>query len=130
MTVRKEIRTIVVDDSPVALRAMCSVVLRQPNLRFVGVAHNGLEALALVQTTLPDLVLLDLEMPVMDGIEATSCLARDCPTARVVVVTVHNACGVRRLCYDRGASGFIAKGALSDELPSVVARLFGNGNES
>ena len=124
---KKEIRTIVVDDSPAALHAMSSVVARQQNLRFVGSASNGREALALARSLHPDLVLLDLEMPVMDGIEATSCLGRDCPATRVVIVTVHNTPELRQLCYDRGASGFIAKADLKDELPTVVLKLFGIG---
>ncbi|MBZ5535270.1 MAG: response regulator transcription factor [Acidobacteriia bacterium] len=124
---KKGIRTIVVDDSPAALRAISSVVARQQNLSFVGAASNGREALALARSLRPDLVLLDLEMPVMDGIEATSCLGRDCPEARVVIVTVHNTPELRKLCYRRGASGFIAKAALKDELPIVVLKLFGNG---
>lgn len=117
----------VVDDSPAALRAMCSLVARQQNLTFVGAASNGRDALALARSLRPDLVLLDLEMPVMDGIEATSYLGRDCPAARVVVVTVHNTPELRKLCYERGAQGFIAKDALKDELPIVVLKLFGNG---
>ncbi len=123
---KKGIRTIVVDDSPAALRAICSVVARQGNLIFVGAASNGRDALALARSLHPDLVLLDLEMPVMDGIEATSCLSRDCPAARVVIVTVHNAPELRKLCYERGASGYIAKDVLKDELPGVVLKLFGN----
>lgn len=117
----------VVDDSPAALRAISSVVARQQNLSFVGAASNGREALALARSLHPDLVLLDLEMPVMDGIEATSRLGRDCPATRVVIVTVHNTPELRQLCYERGASGFIAKTALQDELPIVVLKLFGNG---
>ncbi len=124
---RAAIRTIVVDDSPNALRAICSTVARQPNLTVVGSATNGREALAVARSARPDLVLLDLEMPVMDGIEATSFLRRECPAARVVIVTVHDTPELRKLCHDRGACGFIAKGALNDELPTVVLRLFGNG---
>ncbi len=123
-----KIRTIVVDDSPNALRAMTSVVARQPNLSFVGAATNGSEALALARSLHPDLVLLDLEMPVMDGIEATACLGRDCPATQVVVVTIHNTPEMRKLCYERGARAFIAKDALNDDLPGVVLRLFGNGD--
>ena len=63
----------------------------------------------------------------MGGIEATSCLRRECPDARVVVVTVHNTQRVRSHCYDCGASGFIAKDCLNDELPTGGSRLFGNG---
>lgn len=124
---RKPIRTIVVDDSPAALRAICSVVARQENLTFIGAASNGREALTLARSLHPDLALLDLEMPVMDGIEAASCLGRDCPATRVVVVTVHDSPELRKLCYERGARGFIAKDALKDELPIVVRELFGNG---
>ncbi len=124
---KTRIRTMVVDDSPTALRAICSVVARLQNLSFVGTATNGREALALARNLRPDLVLLDLDMPVMNGIEATSCLGRDCPTTRVVIVTVHDTSGLRKLCYERGASGFIAKEVLTDELPTVVQKLFGNG---
>lgn len=116
------------DDSPNALRAMCSTVARQPNLSIVGSATNGREALAVARSLRPDLVLLDLEMPVMDGIEAASCLGRECPATRVVMVTIHDTPELRKLCYDRGACGFIAKHALKDDLPTVVMRLFGSGD--
>ncbi len=122
-----KIRTIVVDDSAAALRAMCSLVRQQPGLSFVGAASNGREALVLARSLHPDLALLDLEMPIMDGIELTSCLGRDCPATCVVVVTVHDTPELRKLCYERGARGFIVKDALGDELPVVVHNLFGNG---
>lgn len=125
---KKVIRTIVVDDSPAAVRAICSVIARQENLSFVGAARNGREAVALARNLHPDLALLDLQMPVMDGIEATSCLGRDCPATRVVVVTVHDTPELRRLCYERGARGFIPKEALKDELPIVVRSLFGEAD--
>jgi two-component system, NarL family, nitrate/nitrite response regulator NarL len=121
------IRTIVVDDSPPALRAMCSVVARQSNLNFVGAATNGCEAVALARSLRPDLMLLDLEMPVMDGIEALSRLGRECPEVRVVIVTVHDTPELHKLCYERGACGFIPKHVLNDELPVVVLKLFGDG---
>lgn len=122
------IRTIVVDDSPAALRAICSVVARQPNLAFVGAATNGREALVLARSLRPDLVLLDLEMPIMGGVEATSCLGRECPATRVVIVTGHDTPMLRKLCYERGARGFIVKDALHEELPIVIRELFGNGS--
>ncbi len=125
---RNAIRTLVVDDSPAALLAICSLVMRQPNLVFVGAATNGREALALARSLRPELVLLDLEMPVMGGVEATSCLGRECPGARIVIVTIHDTPELRKLCLERGAGAFIAKDALHEELPIVVRELFGNGN--
>lgn len=125
---RNAIRTLVVDDSPAALRAICSEVTMQEDLVFVGAATNGREALVLARTLQPDLVLLDLEMPIMGGVETTSCLERECSTAQVVIVTVHDTPELRKLCYERGARGFIAKHSLHEDLPVVVRELFGNGD--
>ncbi len=122
------IRTIVVDDSPSALRATCSVVARQPELSLVGTASNGREALDLARAVEPDLVLLDLEMPVMDGIEAAAHLHREHPALRVVIVTVHDTPELRRLCRERGARGFIVKDSLNDELPKVLQDLPGRAD--
>ncbi len=105
---------------------MCSVVARQPTLSIVGSATNGREALAVARSLRPDLVLLDLEMPVMDGLEAMARLGRECPGTRVVIVTIHDTPELRRLCCRQGAYGFIAKDALEDELPTVVMSLLGS----
>ncbi len=121
------IRTMVVDDSPAALQTLCSFVERQQNMVVVGAATNGNAAVALARSLHPDLVLLDLEMPIMGGIEATSCLTRECPTTQVVIVTVHDSPELRRVCRERGARGFVAKTALRDDLPAVIQQLFSDG---
>ncbi len=125
--VEKAIRAIVVDDSPTALRTICLVLARRQNVEVVGAATHGHAAVALARTLQPDLVLLDLEMPLMGGIEATSRLVRECPAICVVIVTVHDSPELRKVCQERGARGFIAKTALTDELPVVIQQLFGNG---
>jgi DNA-binding NarL/FixJ family response regulator len=125
---QRQIRTIVVDDSAIALQTVCSVAGRAQNLVIIGTATNGNAALEMVRTLHPDLVLLDVEMPVMSGIEATSCIVREAPETRVVIVTVHDTPELRRVCRERGAHGFVAKTALKDELPAVVRQLFGNGH--
>lgn len=124
MAAHEDIRTMVVDDSPVALRAMCSAVARQRTLKFIGAATNGRDAVTLARSLHPDLVLLDLEMPLMNGIEATEILRRECPETRVVVVTVHDTPEMRTLCLQRGACAFIAKETMNDELPMIVRDLF------
>lgn len=125
---QKQIRTIVVDDSAIALQTICFVAGRAQNLVIIGTATNGNAALEMVRTQHPDLVLLDVEMPVMSGIEATSCIAREFPETRIVIITVHDTPELRRVCRERGAHGFIAKTALKDELPIIVRQLFGNGH--
>jgi DNA-binding NarL/FixJ family response regulator len=125
---QRQIRTIVADDSAIALQTICSVAEREQHLMVIGTAMNGNAALEMVRTLHPDLVLLDVEMPIMSGIEATSCIAREFPETRVVIVTVHDSPELRRVCRERGAHGFITKTALKDELPVVVRQLFGNGH--
>ncbi len=121
------IRTIVVGDSPSALRSLCLLVLRQQSLLFVGAASDSYEALALARTLWPDLVLLDMGMPGMDVVEAMSHLRRDCPAIRVVVVGAQDAPELHKLCQECGARGFVAKDVLHEQLPVVVPELFGDG---
>lgn len=120
------IRTIVVDHSPAALHAICSLVARQTNMVFVGAATNAPDGLVLARSVHPDLVLMDVDMPIMEAVEAIACLERDCPKARVVIVTVHDIPQLRELCYKRGAGAFIAKDTLHEELPVVIRQLFGD----
>lgn len=121
------IRTIVVDDSPLALRTTCSLVAREKNVQVVGTATNGRAAVTLARTLRPDLVLMNVGMSTMDGIEAISSLAQECPTARVVVVSLHDSPELRRACQRCGACAFLMKTTLPEDLPVVMRHLFGNG---
>ncbi len=66
-----EIKVLIVDDHPVVLKGLSFFLQTQPNIKLVGQAMNGEEAVAQVEKLRPDVVLMDLKMPVMDGIEAT-----------------------------------------------------------
>ncbi len=122
----KPIRTVVVDDSPIFLKLMCSLVARQ-GLALIATATNGRAALAMARTLQPDLVLMDLEMPIMDGIKATSCLQQECPATKVVIVTGDDNEDQRSVCLQSGARGFIPKSRLNDELPVILRELFRDG---
>ncbi len=122
---RHRIRTLVVDDSLTALRAMCSLLKRQPAIEVVGTAQDGCEAIEEVRNLRPELVLLDVQMPVMDGIEAATQLNRDFPATRIIMVTVHDSPAVRQACQESGAHAFIAKEQLDHEFPVILRQLFG-----
>lgn len=126
MQVRPEpILTLVVDDSPAALNSICYFLNLRPDIHVVGTAANGREAVIAAQALRPDLVLMDVQMPVMSGIEAASQLIRELPRTRVIMVSVHDLPEVRQACEECGADGFIAKERLDEELPCLLQRIFG-----
>jgi two-component system, NarL family, nitrate/nitrite response regulator NarL len=82
------IRIIVVDDQPLFRRAIAILIDAQDDFTVVGAAENGLEAVELAHELVPDIVVMDIEMPVMDGIEATHLIREQLPGIKVVVLTV------------------------------------------
>jgi DNA-binding NarL/FixJ family response regulator len=106
------IRVALVDDQPLFRAGIRQIVSSQPDLEFVGEAGDGAEGIAMVERLHPDVVLMDLRMPVLDGIEATRrILASPTATARVVVLTTfaHDSSTLRAI--QAGASGFLLKDA-------------------
>jgi len=118
------IRTLVVDDSTAALHSICSFLKLQPNIDIVGTATDGCQGLASAHALHPDLVLVDVQMPVMNGVEAARRLRQDLPATRIIMVTVHDSPEVRQACRESGADGFIAKEHLDEELPALLEQLF------
>ena len=118
------IRTLVVDDSTAALHSICRFLKLQPNINIVGTAFDGRQGIASARALQPDLVLIDVQMPVMNGIEAAARLRQDLPGTRIIMVTVHDTPGVRQACLESGADGFIAKEHLDDELPALLEQIF------
>lgn len=83
------VRVLIVDDSSQARDGLKSILASQPDMEVVEVAANGTEAIALTQQLQPDLVLVDAQMPEMDGAEATQAIKRCCPLVKVLFLTVH-----------------------------------------
>lgn len=120
----KCLRVFVVDDSPLSVQTICSFLETQENVAVVGTASNGRQALERVEALRPDLVLMDIQMPEMNGLEVTVRLRRDFLTTRVVIVTVHDSPAVRFTARASGAHGFVDKNRLCQELPAEIQRLF------
>ena len=80
------IRVLIAEDSPVIQKTLVSLLSREPGIRVVGVASNGVEAVRLCKELRPDVVTMDIKMPEMDGLEATRTIMRQCPT-RIVIIT-------------------------------------------
>jgi DNA-binding NarL/FixJ family response regulator len=118
------LRVLVADDSPAVLRSLCAWLETQPRLQVIGVAHNGQDAIRSASLSRPDLVLMDLEMPVMSGLHATEALKRSFPDIKVVVISTHASDTWSATSLKCGAEAFVAKQRIPQDLPPLVERLF------
>jgi DNA-binding NarL/FixJ family response regulator len=113
-------RVLVVDDHPVVRGGLVGWLDAQPDLTVVGEAGDGLEALALVASLHPDVVLMDLRMPRMDGVTATEKLAATHPGVRVLVLTTYDTDADIVRAVAAGASGYLLKDAPLPQLADAV----------
>jgi len=117
------VRTVVVDDSSTFLRSLCSFLRDMPAVQVVGAADSAREAFVVVEEMKPDLVLIDLQMPGMNGLEATTVLRSRYPETHVILVTMHDTPELRQASLEGGACGFVAKGRLGQDLPAVLEQV-------
>jgi DNA-binding NarL/FixJ family response regulator len=110
------IRVLVADDHGVLRDGLGRVISAQPDMELVGTAANGAEAVEMCRSVGPDVVLMDLEMPVLDGIEATRVITAEVPATAVLVLTSfsdrHRIMGA----LDAGAVGYLLKDASADDV--------------
>ncbi len=126
------IRVLLVDDQSVVRRALRVRFHLEPDLEVVGEASTGSEALSLAQTLTPDVVLMDIQMPEMDGIEATAALRRVVPQSAVVILSIHDDAQPRGRAQAAGAVAFVEKRGATDALVAAIrlaAAQAGKGSE-
>lgn len=117
------IRIVIVDDQALVRGALAALLALEADIEVAGVAADGAEALTLVESLAPDVCLMDIQMPGLDGIETTRRMRADSPGTRVLVVTTFARPGYLRSALDAGASGFIVKDAPAEELADAVRRV-------
>lgn len=114
------IRVLIVDDQTVVRAGLTAIVGSDPEVEVVGEGGNGEEALALIETHAPDLVLMDLQMPVMNGVQATRRLKRDYPTLPILVLTTYAADEWVLDAVHAGAAGYLLKDTRPAELIGAI----------
>jgi two-component system response regulator DesR len=117
------IRIVIADDQALVRGALAALLALEPDIEVVGVAADGAEALTMVGSLAPDVCLMDIQMPGVDGIEATRLLRAASPATRVLIVTTFARPGYLRSALDAGAAGFMAKDAPAEELADAVRRV-------
>ncbi len=114
------IGVLLVDDQPLMRVAFNLVLESQPDLTVLGEAGDGAEAIRLARRLQPQVVLMDVRMPGVDGIEATTEIIRNCPDTRVLILTTFDLDEYAFAGLRAGASGFLIKNALPEELLAAI----------
>jgi two-component system, NarL family, nitrate/nitrite response regulator NarL len=113
-------RILLVDDHPVVRQGLAACLSGRANLVVVGEAADGLEAIQKVGELSPDIVLMDVEMPQMNGLAATEAICKKCPKTKVLVVSMHNKPEYVVQAIQMGARGFALKTSPSEELIKAI----------
>jgi len=120
----QKIRVLVVDDHTIVREGICALLALAGDIEVVGEAANGSEALKMVKELRPNVVLMDIAMPVMGGLEATRRIRREFPRTRVLVLTQYDDKEYVFPIIEAGASGFISKVAASSELAPGIRSVY------
>ncbi|HVF44088.1 MAG TPA: response regulator transcription factor [Pyrinomonadaceae bacterium] len=123
-----KIRVFLADDHMVVREGLKSLVNAQADMHVVGEAAGGGEACRAARELSPDVVVMDVSMPDMGGAEATVLLRRECPRVKVLALTVYEDKSYLRQMLDAGASGYVLKRAVTDELVRAIRTVAAGGS--
>ena len=117
------IRILCVDDHPIVQEGLALIIDREPDMKVVATAANGLEAVGVYETARPDVTLMDLQLPRMNGVEAIHAIIKKYPGARIVVLTMYSGDEDIYRALDAGAATYVLKDTLSDDLVHVIRQV-------
>jgi two-component system, NarL family, response regulator len=119
------VRVLIADDHPVVRAGLSAVIAEQSDLELVAEAENGVRAVALFREQRPDVALVDLRMPLMDGVEAIRAITTEFPEARILALTTYEGDADIRRALEAGASGYLLKDMLLTEVLTAVRAVHG-----
>ena len=120
----QKIKVLVVDDHTIVRDGICALLALAGDIAVIGEAINGSEALNMVRKLQPDVVLMDIAMPIMGGLEATRRISKEFPKTKVLVLTQHDDKEYVFPVIESGASGFISKAGASSELAQGIRSVY------
>ena len=119
-----KIKILLVDDSEQFLQSATAFLFQCPSVEVIGTATSGKDAIKKVEELRPDLVLMDIAMPQMNGIEATRCIKGQAEAPKIIILTLHDNAEYRSAAKDAGADGFVRKSNLLTHLLPLLDTLF------
>lgn len=122
------IRVALADDHRMLLDALIAVLANEPDMSIVGVAHDGPDAIKLAQTHLPDVLVLDIAMPALNGVEVTRRLHKELPKVKVLALSAYLDKRFVQEMLKAGAMGYVTKTAALTDLPRAIRAVYGGQN--
>ena len=119
-------RVLIVDDHRMFRDGLKLVINHQTDMEVVGEAEDGEKAIALTRELLPDIILMDMKMPIMDGAEATSRILAEMPGMKILALSIYDDDGFMANMMRAGALGYILKGCDSEELSGAIRKVAGS----
>jgi DNA-binding NarL/FixJ family response regulator len=122
-----QVRILMVDDHPVVLAGLAALVGAEPDFAIVGQARDGRTALRMALELSPDVVVLDISLPEMNGIDLATALRAQRPQIRILVLTVHEERAYLRQLIELGVGGYLLKRSAAEELPRAIRAVSAGG---
>src|SRR3954462_8020637 len=114
------IRILLADDHGVVRKGLRFLLERHPGMEVVGEAADGRDAVRLAETVNPDIVIMDIGMPLLNGIEATAQIVKRKPTTRVIILSMHSDEHYLLSALNAGAKGYLLKGSAEEDLVRAI----------
>jgi two-component system response regulator NreC len=116
----KTITIFLADDHTIVRQGLAKLLEGEPNLRVIGEAENGREAVVKVEKLKPDVVLMDIAMPMLNGIEATRQIRKVCPQTKVIILSMHSHDRYISELFSLGASGYLLKSSTGTDIINAI----------
>lgn len=116
----KTITIFLADDHTIVRQGLAKLLEGEPNLRVVGEAENGREAVVRVEKLKPDVVLMDIAMPMLNGIEATRQIRKICPQTKIIILSMHSHDRYISELFSLGASGYLLKSSTGTDIINAI----------
>lgn len=119
------IKLLLVDDHDIVRTGLRMVIEKMSGIKIVGEAKDGQQAIDMVAELKPDVILMDINMPNISGLEATRKITEADPYVRIIILTIHAQNPYPKQLLDAGANGYLTKGCAAEELESAIRKVYG-----